>query len=50
MDHLDTDRLAFLAEQKLQLLEHLRELTLAQQTLVSEQRVEELFDIFVPKE
>ncbi len=42
MDHLDTDRLAFLAEQKLQLLEHLRELTLAQQTLVSEQRVEEL--------
>ncbi len=42
MENLDTDRLALLAEQKLQLLEHLRELTLAQQTLVSEQRVEEL--------
>jgi hypothetical protein len=42
MENLDTDRLALLAEQKLQLLEHLRELTLAQQALVSEQRVEEL--------
>jgi hypothetical protein len=49
MENLNTDRLAFLADRKLQLLTHLRELTIAQQSLVSEQRVEELLTLLSRK-